>query len=160
MGRGHSKLPFKIVLIHFVNKSLFKVLYWTSLEIERCHQRFFSFIQKSPLPIFKIRCILFQMAVIFEVKLKRQVPLKQIWIHFTDWVGGMCDGGRQSCATTGSLHHVSTGLCQFLPQGGHLRVLGIIHHEHMDVSTWYFSQPICAIHASGLFSCGGGDDCI
>lgn len=87
MGRGHSRgeCKLQIVLIHFVNKSLLKVLYWTSLEIERCHQRFFSFIQKSPLPIFKIRCILFQMAVIFEVKLKRQVPLKQIWTHFTEW---------------------------------------------------------------------------
>lgn len=64
-------------------------------------------------------------------------------------VGGMCDCGRQSTAATGTLHHFPTGLCQFLPQGGHLRALGIVHHDHMDVPTWYFSQPICAIHAPG-----------
>lgn len=27
-----------------------------------------------------------------------------------------------------------------------LRALGIIYRDDMDVLTWYFSQPICAIH--------------
>lgn len=55
----------------------------------------------------------------------------------------MCDCGGQSIATTGTVHHFPTGLCQFLPQGGHFRALGVVHHDHMDVPTWYFSQPIC-----------------
>lgn len=88
----------------------------------------------------------FQMAeIIFGDKTlqtaKRRVLLKQIRTHFSDGVGGMCDCGEQCLATTAPQHHFPTGLCQFYPQGGHLRALGIIHHNHMDAPTWYFSHP-------------------
>lgn len=36
----------------------------------------------------------------------------------------------------------------------------LIHHDHMDVTTWYFGQPIYAISAPGWFCCGDGDGCI
>lgn len=166
-SRCETKLPFKRVLIHFAKDFCFKCfiehLYNFRSAIRGCY--LLSFIQKSPLLIFKRRCDLFQMADWLFLEWnssnsKRRVLLKQIWTHFTDRVGGMCDCGRQSIPTTGTVHHFPTGLRQFLPQGGHLRALGIVHHDHMDVPTWYFSKPICAIHAPGWFSCGNGDGCI
>lgn len=42
----------------------------------------------------------------------------------------MCDCGRQSIATTGTVNHFPAGLCQFLRQGGYLRALGIVYYDH------------------------------
>lgn len=154
--RGETKLPSKMVLIHFVKDFCFKCfiehLQNFRSAIRGCYLLYF--IQKSPLIIFKRRCNLFQMADSYfwsetlqtardEFSLNRFEPTS-----LTEWEECVIVAGK-ALPQLVKCTIFPTGLRQFLPQGGHLRALGIVHYDHIDVPTWYFSQPICAIHAPG-----------
>lgn len=166
-GRNETKLPCKMVLIHFVKDFRFKCfnehLVNFRSAIRGCYLP--SFIQKSPLVIFKRRCNLYQMADSYfwtetlptardEFSLNRFEPTS-----LTEWEECVIVAGKALPQL------VQCTIFQLVCASFFLRVVIWEPLGLFIMTIWMFQPGILANRSVpsmrlGWFSCGDGDGCI